>query len=173
MNNEQSSSRIVNLVIVIVAVSAINFFAMQFYVGKIIDREIQNKLTTSQNGSNQAEKTVSDSPEVVEGLKNRILNFTEASGTIVEVGENTIKIKPSGDLLGGVSDQMFVIDYLRDRIITITGETRIMKQEIEKSGSKFTAMKISDLKVGDYVMITNKEGIGNKTEFTASSVFLQ
>ena len=172
MNNEQISSRIANLVVVVVVASAVNFFAMQFYVGKIIDREIQNKLTTSQNGSNQAGKIAGDSVEVVEGLKSRILDLNEASGTIVEVKEDSVRIKPSGELLGGINDQMFVIDYLRDRTVKITDETKIMRQELEKKSVTSTPMKISELKVGDYVMVISKEGIGNKTEFTASSLFL-
>lgn len=174
-NNKNILYQAIGLAMVIVVVLAINFLVVRYYVRDIVSQELESRnMATNQTITDQVEnRDTKDAENLEEGLKNKITNFSEISGTVVEVKNDHIKIRPSDELLDGVSDQVFISDYLRDRTVKITGDTRILKSEITDKGDVTVARKnVVDIKDGDYVTIISKENIGIAAEFTAASIQL-
>lgn len=174
MDNKKVFHYTLKLVIIIVVASATSFFATRYYVQRIVSQELKGwnmegtQSSIDQNGSRDPRDIAKEEAD----LKSRIQNSNEISGTVVEVGNDYVKIRPSSELLGDSNDQVFIADYLRDRTVKIASDTRILKLEAPNEKEIGAKPSIADIKNGDYVMVMRKEGIGTSAEFTASIIQL-
>ncbi len=173
MDNRKVFYQVLNLIVIVVAASATSFFATRYYVRNMISQESSTNVGEIQSNSNQnGSRDPRDIAKEEADLKSRVQNSNEISGTVVEVGNDYVKIRPSSELLGGSDDQVFIADYLRDRTIRISSDTRILKLDMTNKKESSAKPSITDIKNGDYVMVMSKESIGTSAEFIASIIQL-
>ena len=173
MDNRKVFYQVLNLIVIVVAAAATSFFAPRYYVRNMISQESSTNVGEIQSNSNQnGSRDPRDIAKEEADLKSRVQNSNEISGTVVEVGNDYVKIRPSSELLGGSDDQVFIADYLRDRTIRISSDTRILKLDMTNKKESSAKPSITDIKNGDYVMVMSKESIGTSAEFIASIIQL-
>lgn len=171
MENRKVLHLVLNLFVVVVVASVTSFLATSYYVGDMVGQELGANIGETQPNTNQnGSRDPSDIAKEEADLKDRVQNFNEISGTVVEVGNDYVKIRPSSELLRGSDDQVLISDYLRDRTIRISSDTRILKLEAVSKKEASAKPSISDIKNGDYVMVMSKDSIGTSAEFTASII---
>lgn len=171
MNTSNVLRQALNLTVIVVVASVTSFLATRYYVQVITTQKITSSSTQTNADQNEGRDLRGIAQEEAE-IKNRIQNSREMSGTVVEVGTDHIKIRPTSEVLGNCSDEVFISDYLRDRTVKVTADTRILKMEMPDKKGAATKLGTADIKNGDYVMVMSKENIGTLPEFVASLIQL-